>query len=277
MSYYYFVGISRFRLSIPFPLGFIANNYMTKKKSGMGREFEAEGPREKLTIAQKVDAPRVESTAAERRLPPARRVYASPLRGPSCGTEQQLAVSPVPRRPGAVAAAGSGTRIQLRSSGAGLARRPRPSPLAAAARGRGPRSGARGRAGLRGRGPLGRRRSPGGCGARAGAGAALSGAMEGEVRLPPGESCREGECLPRARGPGVGLAVRPGGRPRGVTEPGKRGPDPFIHHLFIHSFSQPGNSYLLVPTACQTLWESPSQGDKTRVARTLVRKAGSGA
>lgn len=30
MGYYYFVGISRFRLSIAFPLGFIANNYMTK-------------------------------------------------------------------------------------------------------------------------------------------------------------------------------------------------------------------------------------------------------
>lgn len=47
------------------------------------------------------------------------------------------------------------------------------------------------------------------------------GAMEGEVRLPPGESCREGERLPRAQGPGVWLAMRPGGRPRVVAETGK--------------------------------------------------------
>lgn len=59
------------------------------------------------------------------------------------------------------------------------------------------------------------------------------GAMEGEVRLPPGESCREGECLPRAQGPGVWLAMRPGGRPRVVCGARKG-----IHRLLMHSFTR---------------------------------------
>ena len=44
-------------------------------------------------------------------------------------------------------------------------------------------------------------------------------------RLPPGEPCREGECLLRAGGLGVRMAMRPGGRSRVLVESRKGNAD----------------------------------------------------
>lgn len=103
------------------------------------------------------------------------------------------------------------------------------------------------------------------------------GAMGGEVRLPPGEPCREGECLPRAGGPGIWVAMRSNGLSRVLAE-ARKGLTPTLDAFTVHEFSQypastqPGNSYLLAPTTCQPRWESPSQSNKTCVAPTPGRK-----
>lgn len=58
------------------------------------------------------------------------------------------------------------------------------------------------------------------------------GAMDGEVRLPPGESCREGERLPRAQGPG-----RLAGDETRRAASGSCGDRKDIHQLLMHSFT----------------------------------------
>lgn len=76
------------------------------------------------------------------------------------------------------------------------------------------------------------------------------GAMGGEVRLPPGEPCREGECLPRAGGPGIWVAMRSNGLSRVLAE-AREGYTPtldaFTVHACIQSLSQhPARQQLLI-------------------------------
>lgn len=98
------------------------------------------------------------------------------------------------------------------------------------------------------------------------------GAMGEQLRLPPGEPCREGECRPRAGAPGVWVAMRPGGRSRVLWRRVRDTPtlSAFIH-AFILSASQPINKYLLVPTVCQARWESLSP---TRHTMWLLLRCG---
>lgn len=64
--------------------------------------------------------------SSERRLHPVMCVYASPLRGSSSGTEQQLAISPVAQETRSRRRCGLGEPAPLCGSGAWLARRPHP-------------------------------------------------------------------------------------------------------------------------------------------------------
>lgn len=63
------------------------------------------------------------------------------------------------------------------------------------------------------------------------------------MRLPPGEPCREGECLPRAGAPGVWVAMRSNGAAPGTCGGGEGIPRLLMHvfivHVCIHPVAQP--------------------------------------
>lgn len=89
-----------------------------------------------------------------------------------------------------------------------------------------------------------------------------------QVRLPPGEPCREGECPPRAGAPVAWMAKRPDGRSPGTSGEEERDAMTlnWVVHAVVHSFIRSASRPAGQPKLFRTYDAEGSAGSRTDVS-----------